>query len=123
MRRVFATRTARRAERAAEASHSLEYVQATWALSRANLLLARRDAAHTGDAVSTHAESMVGYLRGEYAAKVDQAMVAMRQDTSSLALRPRDDRLLKSLLLMAAETTIGRTPISTASLDKSYWRV
>jgi len=47
-------------------------------------------------------------------------MLAMRQDTTSLALRPSDNRLLKALLLMATETTISRTPISTASLDKSY---
>eukprot|EP00965_Chrysotila_dentata_P070423 2327343-Pleurochrysis_carterae.AAC.1 len=50
-------------------------------------------------------------------------MRALADDTSGLALRPRDESLLRSLLTAAAVTQLWRTPASTAKLDKSCWRL
>eukprot|EP00965_Chrysotila_dentata_P187461 6172145-Pleurochrysis_carterae.AAC.1 len=50
-------------------------------------------------------------------------MRAIAEDTSSLALRPRDGELLRSLLEAAALTQLKRTRVNTAKVDKSYWRM
>eukprot|EP00965_Chrysotila_dentata_P188592 6172837-Pleurochrysis_carterae.AAC.1 len=62
------------------------------------------------------------FLREAASRRVADTMRALASDDSALALRPRDEALLRSLLTAAAMTQLRRTPITTAKQDKSYWR-
>ena len=112
-----------RARRAPEAARSRAEVEATWALSNARLVLAKKASGDSGPGGRrSAAHEMKAFLMTEYTTKVNAVLLQLRADKSSLALRPIDEELLRSLLLMAASSTVHRTPDSTAGHDRSYWR-